>query len=370
MPGTRRRADGASHTVWDTGFDVIRAEIPADTRRGPVRLGEAPAAGTVWLDTETTGLSVGVGTQVFLIGVAFREGDLVIVEQYLLRRLGAEQGMLEAVRERMLRASMLVTYNGRRFDWPLLEARFRLQRLAPPWDEPPHLDLLPVARRLWRHVVGTARLSAIESEVIGNRRVGDIPSWLIPSRYVEFLRSGDDALLDDVVDHNREDVLTLLSLHAIAAGIADGRISDIPIDPIGLGLHLERLGQGDRAALAYERALAEERDPARRSRTVRRLARLYRARGESNRLFRLWIAEADLGILPVTANLRRAAWVAARVLRDPAAALTAIDRALARAEWECLSSGTRFGEIEALQRMRSRLTRRRLGPDCSEDRIL
>jgi hypothetical protein len=299
-----------------------------------------------------------VGTQVFLIGVAFREGDRVVLEQYLLRRLGAERQMLEAVRERMVQASLLVTYNGRRFDWPLLESRFRLQRLAPPWDDPPHLDLLSVARRLWRHTIGTARLSAIESEVIGYRRHSDIPGWLIPSRYVEFLRSGDDALLDDVVDHNREDVLTLLSLHALADGVADGREPTVAVDPIGLGLHLERLGHADRAAIAYERALAEECDPARRSKAVRHLARLYRARGEGQPLFQLWMAEAERGILPVVASLRRAAWVANRVLRDADTAIATVDRALARAEWECLSGDTDSVDVEALQRMRWQIVRR------------
>jgi hypothetical protein len=323
-----------------------------------MRLGEAPALGAVWLDTETTGLSAGVGTHVFLIGVAFREGGRVVVEQYLLRRLGAERQMLEAVRERLVQASLLVTYNGRRFDWPLLESRFRLQRLAPPWDDPPHLDLLPVARRLWRHTVGTARLTAIESDVIGYCRDSDIPGWLIPSRYVEFLRTGDDALLDEVVDHNREDILTLLSLHALADAVADGREPTVAVDPIGLALHLEQLGHADRAAIAYERALAEERDPARRSRAARRLARLYRRRGEGQRLFRLWVSEAERGILPVVTTLRRAAWVAARVLRDPVAAIAAVDRALARSEWECFSGVADFADVEALQRMRSQLARR------------
>ncbi|MDR5683240.1 MAG: ribonuclease H-like domain-containing protein [Armatimonadota bacterium] len=357
----KRREIGAWHPMTGPGFEVLRTSFPAHARRGPVRLSEAPADGTMWLDTETTGLAAGTGTQVFLIGVAFREGVHVVIEQYLLRRLGAERSMLEVVRDRLGQASVLVTYNGRRFDWPLLEVRFRLQRLSLPWDEPPHLDLLPVARRLWRQPVGTARLTAIEWEVLGHRRDRDIPGGLIPSRYIEFLRSGDDALLEDVVDHNREDVLTLLSLHALADAICDGRSPPVPVDPIGLGLHLERLGRQDRALEAYERALAEECDPGRRWTAVRRLARLYRTRGDGRRLFALWMAEAERAILPAQVSLRRAARVARHVLRDPEAALAVVDRALARAEWDGLRGRMQLSGIATLERMRARLVRSSAG---------
>lgn len=130
----------------------------------------------------------------------------------------------------------LVTYNGRTFDWPLLTARFRLHRRAAPLYAG-HLDLLPVARQLWKHRTGNARLATIEDAVCAVVRDGDLPGALIPERYFGYLRSRRGELLRDVVEHNRQDIVSLGLLLAVLGGYAS--------DTNWAGLH-----PGDLAGLA------------------------------------------------------------------------------------------------------------------------
>ncbi|MEZ4299629.1 MAG: ribonuclease H-like domain-containing protein [Polyangiaceae bacterium] len=179
----------------------------------------------LYLDTETTGLAGGTGTVAFLVGLAFFDEahGVFVLEQMLLRRLGEEAPILELVHRRMAEASMVVTYNGKTFDVPLLRTRFVMNRMAKP-KEPPHLDLLHVARRVHKHRLTSCTLSAIENEVLGRGRVGDVSGMDIVEAYAHFLRSGDEAALHGVVTHNEHDVLAmvaLLGLYGEPFGVVD-----------------------------------------------------------------------------------------------------------------------------------------------------
>ncbi len=167
----------------------------------------------LYLDTETTGLAGGTGTVAFLVGLAFFDEahQTFVLEQLLLRRLGEEAPILELLERRLADASMIVTYNGKSFDVPLLRTRFVMNRMKRP-AEPPHLDLLHVARRVHRHRLTTCTLSSIESEVLGRERVGDITGMDIVEAYAHFLRTGDDGALHGVVTHNEHDVLAMVAL--------------------------------------------------------------------------------------------------------------------------------------------------------------
>jgi tetratricopeptide (TPR) repeat protein len=250
------------------------------------------------------------------------------LEQYVLHRLGAERAMLESVVGRLRFATALVTYNGRRFDWPLLETRLRLQRLAAPWDEPPHLDLLPTGRRLWRGLLGTARLAAIESDILGVCRERDIPGSEIPARYVSFLRTGRAEMLDVIVDHNREDLLTLLAVHAVEARIAAGEAPPVDVDLAGYGRHLERLERWEEALAAYCGAIEGIHERRARQLAAVRAGTLLRRLGRHEESLAIWLSAAERGILPPSDALQRAAVVADRWLRDPGLALDLVDRAL------------------------------------------
>jgi hypothetical protein len=167
----------------------------------------------LFLDTETTGLAGGTGTVPFLLGLAWWDEDAgaFLVEQALLRRLGEEAPILALLSERIARASMIITFNGKAFDMPLLRARYVMNRLPAP-SEPPHLDLVHVARRIHKTRLRTRTLVAIEGEILGRERIGDVAGGDIVATYAHFLRTGDEEALLGVVEHNAADVLAMVAL--------------------------------------------------------------------------------------------------------------------------------------------------------------
>jgi uncharacterized protein len=213
----------------------------------------------VCLDLETTGLATAAGTVAFLVGLGFWDGSRMSVRQLLLPDHADEQAFLDALEDALPADSWLVTYNGRTFDWPLLTARFRLHRRVAPAHEG-HLDLLPVARQLWKHRTGNARLATIEDAVCAVVRDGDLPGALIPERYFGYLRSRRGELLRDVVEHNRQDIVSLGLLLAVLCGYA----SPVtwahlhPGDLAGLARGFLARGRLDDALSCVEAALAAE----------------------------------------------------------------------------------------------------------------
>jgi hypothetical protein len=183
--------------------------LPLDRERLSRLPGQPPAdAPLVCLDTETTGLATAAGTLAFLVGLARWEGDAFRQTQLLLPDHADERALLDEIRAWITPDSWLVSYNGRGFDWPLLEARFRLAGQAAPVHAG-HLDLLPFVRRVFRHRMTDARLKTVETELLGISRIGDVEGWEIPGIYLDVLRGGPVDLLAGVVIHNEKDVRSL-----------------------------------------------------------------------------------------------------------------------------------------------------------------
>jgi uncharacterized protein len=236
-----------------------------------------------FLDLETTGLSGGPRTLAFLVGCAWFDDDQAFVtRQFLLTRHADERMLLEAVAEELARAGALVSFNGKSFDAPLLEGRYLFHRLTWRGRELPHVDVLHPARRFWKRPVTGARafsldgargrqaseesncsLQALEREIVGSRRVGDVPGFEIPGRYFQFVRSRDARPLEAVLEHNRLDLLTLAALTArllhLTRGGPDG-VTD-PREALALGHVYARSGLDDRARASYRRAIDRCRSP-------------------------------------------------------------------------------------------------------------
>ena len=235
----------------------------------------------VFFDLETTGLSGGAGTLAFLVGCgSFDDDGAFVTRQFLLARYADERVLLEAVAAELARAGALVSFNGKSFDAPLLEGRYLFHRL--PWRgrEMPHVDVLHPARRFWKP--GVARpfqgrdrgaespapqegcsLQALERQIVGVRRTGDVPGFEIPARYFQFLRSGDAGPLEAVLEHNRLDLLTLAALTARllhTARTGPGAVTD-PREALALGGVYARGGLDDRARESYRRAIDRCRSP-------------------------------------------------------------------------------------------------------------
>jgi hypothetical protein len=222
--------------------------LPVDRARLATLPGLPPAdVPLLCIDTETTGLATAAGTLAFLIGLGWWEGSRLRQVQLLLPDHADEAAVLAELAGRIRGDTWLVSYNGRGFDWPLLVARFRLARADPPLHAG-HLDLLPLVRRVFKHRMPDARLASVESVLLGLDRHADVAGWEIPSRYLEFLRTGEPIALLDVVRHNDEDVRSLarLLVHVDRGYADDERWPEAPPGDLA-GLARAFMGEGRHA---------------------------------------------------------------------------------------------------------------------------
>ncbi len=226
---------------------------------------------TVFVDLETTGLSGGAGTVAFLVGCGWFDLGAFQVRQFLLTSYASERALLDAVASCFEAASLLVTYNGKTFDVPVMETRWMFHRMRMPLESVRHFDMLHPARRLWRSRdegrgaagdgdSGGCRLSTLERVLCDVTRVGDVPGMEIPSRYFRFLRTGDAGPLEPVLEHNRLDLISLAAVSAHAVQLVEegpGRCRDAA-EAVALGKVYERAGCIDRAMDAFRKAADED----------------------------------------------------------------------------------------------------------------
>jgi uncharacterized protein len=282
--GTRLQvAPGGSAIVVER-----RVALPANATANLVGL--PPAS---YFDTETTGLSTGAGTVVFLAGIAHLDGDHLVARQVLLPDYPHEAALLRLVAGELASRTRVVTYNGRGFDLPLLVTRLTVHRLFHEMAALPmqHDDLLPVARRLYRRPLGGARLADIEAGVLGVIRGSDCPGSEVPSRYFGYLRGGSPDLLTDVLDHNLQDIVSLALLEAELVDMRAGGWRRAPLlDAHGMAVELLRHGAWDEALEVVEAAMHPGVDQE-RAHSLRRMAtRLLLMRGDVDRAEALWAA--------------------------------------------------------------------------------
>src|SRR5439155_906775 len=166
----------------------------------------------LFLDTETTGLSGGTGTYVFLIGVAHFAGKELILRQHLLLDLGAERAFIAALKKEIEPFRACASYNGKSFDLPIVRTRFDMAIRSELTIDDSHLDLLHPARRLWRDRFGSTSLKQLEESVLDDGRIADVPGWLIPDAYFHYLRKRDPAIIAPVLEHNARDVISLVRI--------------------------------------------------------------------------------------------------------------------------------------------------------------
>jgi uncharacterized protein len=321
------RAAGDRHGRRPVGACDLDPTAPIGLFDPRIRRAAGWADRVVFFDIETTGLSGGAGTLAFLVGCGWFEQGAFHVRQFFLRGPGGEPAMLEALAGMLATASLLVTFNGRTFDVPVMETRWAFHRRPCPIDDLPHFDMLPSARRLWgrrpddeieRRRTGTGpispdggcSLSALECSVLGVHRSGDVPGFEIPGRYFHYLRTGDAGVIDGVLEHNRHDLLSLAALTSHALRLArDGpEACREPAEQAALGRLYERAGDLDRAVTAYELAARSGERNVRRH-ALARLAVLMRREARYDDAAAAWqgvLDGAPAGRRPLTRLERRA----------------------------------------------------------------
>jgi uncharacterized protein len=211
----------------------------------------------LFLDTETTGLAGGTGTYAFLVGLAWWEADGFVVEQYFMRDHSEEPSLLLEVLDRLAQRRVLVTFNGKSFDWPLLKTRYQMTRTGAVPEPVAHLDLLHPARQIWRLQLRSVALSQLERQVLQLDRGEDIPSATIPQRYFDFLRGGSPEAIAEVFRHNQMDLcgLASLALHMlhILANPENGACCAGEL--YGISRLLQKRGENHLAGHIYRKAL-------------------------------------------------------------------------------------------------------------------
>jgi uncharacterized protein YprB with RNaseH-like and TPR domain len=244
----------ASHRRHGSSDISSLAELPHDLleiiSNGAIR--DVPPHQWAFLDTETTGLAGGTGTCAFLVGVGRITADGFHVRQFFMRDYGEEASLLDALTRHLEPFRVLITYNGRAFDQPLLETRYRMNRARPPFSRFEHLDLLYGARRLWKLRFESCRLVELEQQILGHERQGDVPGALIPYIYFEYVRTGEMARLLPVFHHNATDILSLACL----TGIVPYAFKDPASAPLSHGTELAGIARWLREAGEMEQALA------------------------------------------------------------------------------------------------------------------
>ncbi|MGA2546020.1 MAG: ribonuclease H-like domain-containing protein [Rectinemataceae bacterium] len=227
----RRNRGGAPPGATDTRGGVPAERIPAERLR--------------FFDLETTGLSGGTGTIAFLAAVGRVEKGEFALTQVFLEDFPGEPAFLAFLLSLLADDAVIVSYNGRAFDMPLLRTRCVMNGIVPP--EPDlHVDALFASRRLWRRVHGGASLGLLEREVLGLEREEDLPGAMIPEVWLSFVRKGDHPLMRLVLSHNANDVVGLARLVARAQALFDDpypRAGSLDVDRFGLGRTLLAAGR-------------------------------------------------------------------------------------------------------------------------------
>jgi hypothetical protein len=291
----RDHIHGISNLIIDGEIGLV-----ADWSR-TLSLRDQTADQLVFLDTETSGLSGGTGTFAFLVGVSRQTNDGLEFTQFLLTDPSEEQAMLTALSEYMTGATAVVTYNGKSFDIPLLNNRYILHGLTSPFIDLAHIDLLSLSRKIWRRKLASRRLSNVETEILRvERTIDEVPGYLVPQVYFDYLKSGDARPLAGVLYHNEMDVLSLSTLlqhfmHAFSQSALETEDKPDDIYPI-VNMMLD-LGKNENAISLFNKvfqpdlcSLQDDWD------TIEKMALFFKRQSAWEPAVRIWEAAAELGL--------------------------------------------------------------------------
>ncbi len=354
----------AQHRHGELALGALLEYTPAALASLAGEIGELQAdfRQFAFLDTETTGLAGGTGTYAFLVGLGtFEEGEFV-VRQYFMRDIPEERAMLGLVCEVLAGQSGLVTFNGRAFDWPLLETRFAMNRQPLPHVARSHLDLLLPARRLWRLRLPSCALSALEAHILNvSRSEDDVPGWAIPGLYRDYLTWGRAEPLRRVFYHNAHDILSLATLAALLCQSMREPLQALKHgeDLFSLGRHFEALGESQVAVQLYQQCLRCNLAPKTRGAAMHRLSHIHRRAGQPQEAVILWHALAEKGDLVACVELAK--YYEHRA-RDLAQAHSMATRALSLLRQLRYPDRRQVAEVEhRLRRLEAKAARRRAG---------
>lgn len=259
---------------------------------GDVKIADQDPESLVFLDTETSGLAGGTGTFAFLVGVGRYTPDGFHLAQFFMRDPLEEPALLLALENFLAPCQTIVSFNGKAFDVPLLETRYTLQGWKSPLKSLYQVDLLHLARRLWRDRLPSRTLANLEVQILhASRTDEEIPGWMIPQIYFEYLRDGDARPLQRVFYHNAMDVVSLAALLNHTTTLLEDPFFQPRseyIDLAAVARLLEDLGHIERATELYETCLQAELPDEVYNDTLLRLSLLHKHNNNYPAAIPLW----------------------------------------------------------------------------------
>jgi hypothetical protein len=319
--------DGTEHTTPFGSAFLADERFPTDYQHGLIpfnqtvdfsllgewagypTLNEKPADQFIFLDTETTGLAGGTGTFAFMIGLGWWQADGFRLQQFFLREPAEETAVLAALDEVLTPFQTVVTYNGKSFDIPLLNARHILSAFQSPFPGMKHVDLLALSRRIWRNRLPSRSLGSIEHDILAvSRSEEEIPGWMIPEMYFNYLKSGDSRPMAGVFYHNRIDILSLAALFLHQSNLLSSPmdwLSTEGLDLIAIAKLYDETGRRDQAVQLYEHSLSLGLPRPFFIQTLYRYADLARKELSFNQAVNLWQKAADVQELPACVELAK-----------------------------------------------------------------
>ena len=237
---------------------------------------------TVFVDTETTGLSGGTGTVAFLVGIGYFSEDTFQVDQYFIDSFAKEEGMLDLIADFLQPYTTVISFNGKTFDLPILENRYVLAGQKTPFARLDHLDLLHPSRQLWKLTLENCRLQTIEKNILHHYREDDVPGEEAPRIYFRYLQAGDPVPLEPVFRHNADDIVSLV---AITSALwrqfhAPDEDSEAGLIDHARGRMYSNKGELSLALCAYRRSLSGQLTPNRRQEVLVHMALIHKKLGQ------------------------------------------------------------------------------------------
>ena len=277
--------------------------------RNSQALAQTPVEKVLYLDTETSGLAGGTGTFAFMIGIGFINNTGFHLYQLFLRHPAEEKALLASLLEMINEFQVVVTFNGASFDLPLLNTRYALHAIPSPFPERLHVDMLPLARRLWKNRLPSRRLGNLEVEILGLGRTEDeVPGWLVPEMYHDYILTKDARPLAGVFYHNEMDIRSLGALFLHCADLLShpmDYVADEGLDLIAIARLHEELDHYEKAIQLYEAGLASGLPEDFYIQTLLRYAEIYKRRKDFSQACSLWERAANFNSVEACIELAK-----------------------------------------------------------------
>jgi len=247
----------------------------------------------VFIDAETTGLSGGTGTFAFMLGLGWFDGDNAFhVKQLFLPEPSCENSYLTALTEILARFKTIVSFNGKSFDIPLIKTRYTLHSIPSPFENMAHIDLLHLARRVWRYKLASRTLGELEKHILHFTRAEvELPGWMAPKLYLDYLKTKDAAPMKGMFYHNQVDIVSLAALICVLEKMAS-LDSDSPTEVFAMAEYLENTRDIPNAITAYKKTIQLGLDEDLTARANHQLGLIYRRAENWTNAISCWMQAA------------------------------------------------------------------------------